>query len=88
VLEFLASVLVGVAAAFAWMALWAVALRSFGLPVLMRTPSAVPIMGDAEVTADFVLRDISKSSDNTHRICGLGTGTFDSRWAAGEMAHL
>jgi hypothetical protein len=38
VLEFLASVLVGVVVAFAWAALWAVALRSFGLPVLMRTP--------------------------------------------------
>jgi len=35
--DFVLPVVAGVAVAFAWMALWAVALRAFGIPVLGRT---------------------------------------------------
>jgi hypothetical protein len=36
--ELVIPIVVGVAIAFAWMALWAQALRAFGVSVLMRTP--------------------------------------------------
>ena len=36
--ELIIPIVVGVAVAFAWMAVWALALRAFGVPLLMRTP--------------------------------------------------
>jgi len=36
--ELIIPIVVGVAIAFAWMAVWALALRAVGVPVLMRTP--------------------------------------------------
>jgi hypothetical protein len=38
VLEPAISIAVGVAVAFAWMAIWMAGLRVFGIPVLIRTP--------------------------------------------------
>jgi hypothetical protein len=38
VLELVIPIAVGVAAAFVWIALWALVLRAFGIPILMRTP--------------------------------------------------
>ncbi len=37
-LEFVISIVVAVVVAFAWMAIWTVALRAFGIQVLARTP--------------------------------------------------
>lgn len=36
--ELIIPIVVGVAIAFAWMAVWALGLRAVGVPVLMRTP--------------------------------------------------
>lgn len=36
--EFLLPVIAGVAAALAWMAVWVLVLRAFGIPVLKRSP--------------------------------------------------
>jgi ABC-type Fe3+ transport system permease subunit len=38
VLESVIAIAVGVAIAFAWLAIWVVVLRAFGIPVLTRTP--------------------------------------------------
>jgi len=40
VLEFAISIVLGVAVAFAWMAVWVVALRAFGIQVWMPTPES------------------------------------------------
>ena len=37
-LEFVISIAIGVAVAAAWMAVWALMLRAFAIPVLMRSP--------------------------------------------------
>jgi hypothetical protein len=39
--ELVIPIVVGVAIAFAWMAVWALALHASGIPVLMRTPEDI-----------------------------------------------
>jgi hypothetical protein len=38
VIRFIISIAIGVPIALVWMGIWALVLRAFGIPVLMRTP--------------------------------------------------